>query len=481
MILRPAFPFVFDFLRKMPIVIETSDAMISSDAGLLAIRQFDERIGFTRDIAEALDDERDPRLIAHSMLALLRQRIYGILADYEDQNDHDLLRRDPVFKMIAGLLPADPKHLASQPSMSRFENAIGTDVLFRLRDVMFDQFLASFEIRPPRVTIDLDAFDDPTHGDQQLTFFHGFYEQYQYLPIVASCAENDMIMLVGLRFGTCPAFLGADDDLRFMVRRIREVWPDMEIHVRADCGFGVPLMYRTCEELGVTYTIGIGMNATLKAASDELLNTAIAGFESTGQKQRLFMSLNYQAESWDRPRTVIIKAEMHSGGENRRAVVSDRPAAWNFPESIYDEYTQRGESENRNFELKCDLRAERLSDHRFKANFFRLYLHTFALNLLMRLRNEVRSCPTPESLGLTTDLPVAALPEDAKRTYFNRRRMADVLGEGRPSTWRTRLIKVAAEVTQTCRRIVVKLSGTWPFQDHFEAISGAALAMPPPG
>lgn len=481
MSLQSAFPFVFDFLRKTPIVVETSNSMISSDAGLLAIRQFDEKIGFTRAISDALDDHRNPRLIAHSMQAMLRQRIYGILADYEDQNDHDVLRRDPVFKMIAGLLPADPKHLASQPSMSRFENAITTDVLFRLRDVLFDQFLASFEIRPPRVTIDLDAFDDPTHGDQQMTFFHGFYEQYQYLPIVASCAENDMIMIVGLRFGTCSAFLGADDDLRYMVRRIRHVWPDMEIHVRADCGFGVPLMYETCEELGVTYSFGIGMNATLKAASDELLNKAVAGFESTGEKQRLFMRLEYQAESWNRQRTVIIKAEMHAGGENRRAVVSDRPAAWDFPEAIYDAYTERGESENRNFELKCDLRAERLSDHRFKANFFRLYLHTFSLNLLVRLRNEVRTRPTPESLGLTTDLPVEALPEDAKRTYFNRRRVADVLGEGRPSTWRTRLIKVAAEVTQTSRRIVVKLSGTWPFQDHFEAISGAALAMPPPG
>lgn len=481
MSLQPAFPFVFDFLRKTPIVVETSDSMISSDAGLLAIRQFDERIGFTAAISEAFDDHRDQRLIAHSMLAMLRQRIYGILADYEDQNDHDALRRDPVFKMIAGLLPADPKHLASQPSLSRFENAIATAVLFRLRDVLFDQFLASFESRPPRITIDLDAFDDPTHGQQRLTFFHGFYEQYQYLPIVASCAENDMIMLVGLRFGTCAAFLGADDDLRYMVRRIRHVWPDMEIHVRADCGFGVPLIYETCEELGVTYTFGIGMNATLKAVSEELLKQAVAGFDSTSEKQRLFMRLEYQAESWDKLRTVIIKAEMHAGGENRRAVVSNRPAAWDFPEAIYDAYTERGESENRNFELKCDLRAERLSDHRFKANFFRLYLHTFALNLLIRLRNEVRTSPSPESLGLATDLPVEALPQEEKRTYFNRRRVADVLGEGRPSTWRTRLIKVAAEVTQTSRRIVVKLSGTWPFQDHFEAISGAALAMPPPG
>ena len=481
MILQPAFPFVFDFLRKTPIVVETSDAMISSDAGLLAIRQFDERIGFTKAIADALDDNRDPRLIAHSMLAMLRQRIYGILADYEDQNDHDALRHDPVFKMIAGLLPADSKHLASQPSLSRFENAIATAVLFRLRDVLFDQFLASFECKLPRITIDLDAFDDPTHGQQQLTFFHGFYEQHQYLPIVASCAENDMIMLVGLRFGTCAAFLGADNDLRYMVGRIRQVWPDVEIHVRADCGFGVPLMYEICEELDVTYTIGIGMNATLKTASDDLLNQAVAGFESTGEKQRLFMRLEYQAESWDKARTVIVKAEAHSAGVNRRAVVSRRPAAWDFPEAVYDEYTQRGESENRNFELKCDLRAERLSDHRFKANCFRLYLHTFALNLLVRLRNEVRTSPTPESLGVTTDLPVEALPEDVRRTYFNRRRMADVLGEGRPSTWRTRLIKVAAEVTQTSRRIVVKLSGTWPFQDHFEAISGAILAMPPPG
>lgn len=221
MIFQSAFSFVFDFMAKSPIVVETSDAMISSDAGLLPIRQFDQRIGFSQVIADALDDRRDHRFTAHSTVSLLQQRLYGILADYEDQNDHDTLRHDPVFKMIAGRTPADPQDLASQPSISRFKNGVSAAVLFRLRDVLFDQFLASFATRPPRITIDLDAFDDPTHGDQQLTFFHGFYKQYQYLPIVATCAENELVMLVGLRFGTCEAFLGADDDLRYMVRRIR--------------------------------------------------------------------------------------------------------------------------------------------------------------------------------------------------------------------------------------------------------------------
>jgi hypothetical protein len=221
-------PLSLDFFPSRPVQIEISSAPLTSDAGLLPIRQFDEQIRLTDQFAAALQDLRDPKFVEQPLLSMVRQRIYGILADYEDQNDHDTLRSDPVFKLIADRLPDDPD-LASQPTLSRFENAVSIPDLWRLRDVLLDQFIQSFQTPPSHLTFDLDAFDDPAHGDQQLIMFHGYYDQYQYLPIVITCAENDMVLLVGLRHGTCAATLGVDNDLRYLVGRLRAVWPDVQM------------------------------------------------------------------------------------------------------------------------------------------------------------------------------------------------------------------------------------------------------------
>lgn len=474
MSLQGVLPFVLDFFGKKPVEIEISSAQMSSDAGLLPIAQFDETIGLTERFALALSDGRKESSTEHSKLAMVRQRVYGILADYEDQNDHDALRSDPVFKLICKRSPTD-LDLASQPTLSRFENAVNVGDLKRLRDALCDEFLDAFSAPPSRITLDVDAFDDPAHGQQQLIFYHGFYEQHQYLPIVVTCAETDAVALVGLRFGTCAASLGADDDLRYLVRRIRERFPDVEIILRGDCGFGVPAMYQVCEELRVTHTFGLAMNARLKAASDELLAQAEKQFKATGQKQRLFLPLLYQAESWDEPRQVVIKCEVHSQGTNRRAVSTNR-AGWTiFPDAVYEEYVDRGESENRNKELKRELAADRTSDHRFFANYFRLYLHAAALNLLIRLRSATSQRLQPQDVGLKSDLPPEALPPGDKRTYFNWRRRDDALAEGFACTWRTRLIKVAAEILVSARRIVVRLSGSWPYLNEYVRISQAVL------
>src|SRR5512135_232730 len=257
-------PLSFDFFPSRPVQIEVSPAPLSSDAGLLPMRQFDEQIRLTEQFAAAIEDRRHPTFTEHSLLTMVRQRIFGILADYEDQNDHDTLRSDPVFKLSDGRLPEDPD-LSSQPTLSRFENAVSITDLWRLRDVLVDLFIQSFDRPPGHLTLDLDAFDDPAHGEQQLIMFHGYYDQYQYLPIVITCAENDMVLLVGLRHGTCPASLGVDNDLRYLVGRLRAVWPDVHIHVRGDRGFGVPLMYDVCQELRLSYTFAIGMNTRLHA------------------------------------------------------------------------------------------------------------------------------------------------------------------------------------------------------------------------
>ncbi len=453
MSLQGARQIVLGFHPDRPVVVEASAALLSSDGGLLLIRELDEQIGLTARFAAALEDTRDPSW-RHSLLSMVRQRIYGLLADYEDQNDHDELRSDAVFKLIADRLPDGPD-LASQPTLSRFENAVTIRDLFRLREALLAQFLDAFDGPPVRITLDVDAFDDPTHGQQQLTFFHGYYDQYQYLPLAITCAETDQVVLVGLRHGTCHPALGVDDDLRLITARIRERWPDVEIVVRGDSGFGVPAMYDVCEELRLTYSLGLGINARLKRESDELLAQAVRQYEATGQKQRLFVSLPYQAQSWPVARQVIVKCEAHAQGTNR-------PGGALLPGAAYDEYAARGESENRNKELKRGLCADRLSDHRFVANFFRLFLHAAALNLLVRLRRATTKAPTPPSLGIAEQLPADALPEPARRRFFNRRRRHDPLGEGQPCTWRSRLIKVAAEITVSARRVLVRLSSSWP-------------------
>jgi hypothetical protein len=472
----------FDFLPSRPVEIEVSPAPITSDAGLLPIRQFDDLIRLTDQFAAAIHNPRDPTLTRQSLLSMVRQRIYGILADYEDQNDHDTLRSDPVFKLIADRLPDDPD-LASQPTLSRFENAVSIPDLWRLRDVLVDLFIQSFDATPHHLTLDIDAFDDPAHGQQQLVMFHGYYEQYQYLPIVITCAENDPVLLVGLRHGTCHASLGVDNDLRYLMGRLRAVWPDVHVHVRGDSGLGVPLMYDVCRELRLGYTFGIAMNSRLRAASEAALAEAVAEYERTGQPQRSFLALDYQADSWPAPQPVVIKAEAHAQGTNRRAVVTNRPGCAVLPPAVYDEYAMRGESENRNKELKSELSAGRLSDHRFLANFFRLYLHTAALNLLVRLRHVVvQAPPTSAELGLPAEspLPVEALDEPVRKRFFNQRRQRDPLGEGFACTWRTRLIKVAAEVITRARRVVVRLSGSWPHVDHFLRVSLAVSGRPEP-
>jgi hypothetical protein len=411
---------------------------------------------------------------------MVRQRIYGILADYEDQNDHDTLRSDPVFKLVAGRTPSD-QDLASQPTLSRFENAVSISDLWRLRDVIMNLFIQSFATPPTRLTLDVDAFEDPTHGHQQLTMFHGYYEQYQYLPVAFTCAENDAVLLVGLRHGTCHAALGADDDLRYLVGRLRAVWPDVQLHLRGDSGFGIPMMYDVCEELRVTYTFGLGMNARLKALSQPLLSLAEAAYAEIGVPQRLFQPQLYQADSWPMARQVVIKVEVHAQGTNRRAVVTNRPGWTIYPSAVYEEYVERGESENRNKELKRELAADRLSDHRFLANFFRLYLHAAALNLLVRLRRTVAAGPfTPLELGLVNPLPAQALPERDRKRYFNRRRDADPLEEGFGCTWRTRLIKVAAEVITRARRVIVRLSASWPHLEHFWKVGELVRQLPAP-
>jgi len=463
-----------DFFGGKPVVVEAADVQLTSDAGLLPIRQLDEVWGLTEQFAAALGDTRRQTSVDHSMLQMVRSRVYGILADYPDQNDHDALRSDPAFKLIADRSPDDQRDLACQATLSRFENAIDVKSLFRLRDVFIDQFIASFDESPAEITLDLDAFDDPAHGQQQLVLFHGHYGQYQYLPVAWTCAENDMVVMCSLLYGTAHAGLGAEDDLEYLARRLRAVWPDVRILFRGDSGVGKPALYERCEAFRVEYSIGIGMNSVLKKRSQTLLEEAIRQFEQTGVKQRLFDAFDYQAGTWSQPRWTVIKAEAGPEGTNRRAILTNRPGARVVPGGAYDGYTDRGESENRNKELKCGLHADRLSDHRYMANLFRLYLHCLSHNLQVRTRRLIADPPPDDP---HEELPPEALPEHHRRRCHNRRRQHDPLGEGQPGTWRTRLIKVAAEIRVSVRRILVRLPRHWPYLKHFEQLCTAAMSL----
>jgi hypothetical protein len=463
--IQPVHQGAFDFFGDLPVVVEVSDAPLTSDAGLLPIREFDQKIGWTRRFAQQLRDPRIAARIDHAFLEMTQARVYGILADYVDQNDHDTLRSDPLFKLLAGRAPDGPD-LASQPTLSRFENAIDIPSLKRLAQLFLDAFVESFAEAPKHLTLDMDAVDDPAHGQQQLALFHGFFDQYQYFPNFITCAENQQFLLLALRHGSAHAALAADSDLQTVVTRLRQAWPNVQLHIRGDAGYGLPKMYEVCERLGVDYTFGIAANAVLKKRSEELLEEAVRLFDETKVPQRLFGAFWYQAGSWPAPRWVIVKAEANAQGTNRRFVVSNRPGAQVLFEAAYDEYAMRGESENRNKEFACGMSMDRTSDHRFLANYFRLYLHAAALNLLVRLRREI-AAPTPSPLP---EMPTETLDEPWRKKHANARRRSDPLGAGQPCTWRSLLIKVAAEVIVSSRRIVVRLSSAWPHLEQFRRV-----------
>jgi hypothetical protein len=472
MIVQTAAQLSFDFFAK-PVVVQPATVELSSDAGLLPIRQFDEHLGLTEQFAAALTDVRYQPSVTHALLEMVRMRVFGILADYPDQNDHDVLRSDPIFKLVAGGGPQGDD-LASQPTLSRFENAIDVRSLRRLQDVFIDQFIAAFDAPPKRITLDIDPFDDPTHGQQQLTLFHGYYRQYQYLARVITCAENDLVVMACLLYGTAHPALGAEDDLTYLVARLRAAFPGVRIVLRGDGGFGTPRMYDIGERLEIDFTFGLGMNKTLQKWTDPLLARCVEQFEATGQPQRKFAAFWYRAESWPAQRWVVVKCEANAQGTNRRAVITNRPGAKILPAAAYDAYADRGESENRNKELKCGLQADRLSDHRYMANLFRLYLHAAAYNLLARLRPVVAD-PLPEDHS--AEIPREAAAGRARRQHHNRRQRRDPLGEGQPCTWRTRLIKVAASVTESTRRVLVEISSSWPYADFYRQVSTRVLAF----
>jgi hypothetical protein len=324
---------------------------------------------------------------------MLAQRVYQIACGYEDCNDADDLRYDPMFKAAVGRLPETGRDLPSQPTLSRFENSISRTQLRRMAEALCDCVLDQYADRTPeRIILDFDATDDETHGQQQLTGFNGFYDEHCYLPLIVTTRIDggpDELLVAMLRPGKIHGAENALPVLKRVVAKLRRRWPKVEIVFRADNGFGKPEIYDWCEDNGLSYLISLAQNARLLRIAAPWMECARAEYEATGEKVRHVHETRYRADSWRQERRVIVKAEVMADGENPRFVVTNLPGG--NPEDLYDEYALRGDAENRIKELKNDLQIDRTSCHRFVANQFRVLLHAMAFVLLSHLRKHLSS------------------------------------------------------------------------------------------
>jgi len=429
-------------LPTKPVVVRADGGALTSDAGVLLLRRFDARLGLTRRLAECLADRRDPAKLRHDLRALLRQRIYQIALGYEDCNDADRLRSDPALKLAVGRAPAEAD-LASQPTLSRLENAVGWHDCWRIGEALLDCYLQRHRKCPPtRLVLDVDATDDETHGDQQLACFHGYYDERCYLPLLVFAqaegkGEQELIGAL-LRPGNVHGGHRAMVLVRAMVKRLRAAFPDCAIELRADSALALPEVYDGCEKLAIPYTISLPKNERLTELAQPWMREAQAIHAETGEKVQVFGEFAYAAHTWSRERRVIAKAEVMSKGENPRFVVTSRTDL--EPEAHYRFYCQRGDPENRIKELKLDLKADRLSCHRFWANQFRLLLHAAAYLLMQAMR--------------------AALAG----TEFARAQV---------STLRLRLLKVGARIRESVRRVWVQLPSAYPWFELWHRLARA--------
>ena len=362
---------------------------ITSDGGLVWLAEADSELGLCEAISESVPEWRK-RKGRHSLASLVRQRVFQIASGYEDQNDSDSLRLDPLFKLSCGSLPESGAELASQPTISRLENAPSSGACYRMAESIFELYLkerAKGGAAPKKVLLDFDATDDPTHGDQEGSYYHSYYKQHMYHPLLVFDGETGHLLTALLRAGNTHGSRSAVALLKRIVGRLRRRWPGVEVQLRADAGFAVAALYDYCEEEGITYTVGLITNDRLEGMAEDLLEEATGRYETEGEKVKLFGEDLYRAGSWERERRVVYKAEAMEQGTNTRFLVSTRDDLG--PEELYAFYARRGESENWIKDFKLHVKADRLSCHRFLANQFRLLLHACAYWLMDALRRKL--------------------------------------------------------------------------------------------
>ena len=400
---------------------------ITSNGGVLLLRQADRALGLTERVAQALIDPRRRASCRHDALAIVRQRVYSLALGYEDLNDHDQLRRDLALQTAV----EKDRVLASASTLCRFEQRAGRKEAVRLHEVLVEQFIDSYKRPPHRVVLDFDATDDRVHGQQEGRFYHGYYDAYCFLPLYVFC--GDRLLVSYLRPSKIDGAKHAWAVLALLVKRLRRAWPKVKIVFRGDSGFCRWRMLFWCDRHNVGYIVGIARNPRLNVLSQPLRNQALQAFEQSGDKQRLFDEFFYAAQTWDRRRRVIVKAEHTARGSNPRYIVTNLAGS---PQHLYDAvYCARGDMENRIKEQQLHLFADRTSCHHWWPNQYRVLLSAFAYVLLNTIRR------------------IALAGTELARAYVG--------------TIRLKLLKIGAVVLRNTRRVQLLLSSAHPYQELF--------------
>ena len=424
-------PFDFPACQRRRVEARFEGGEITSDGGVLLLRQADRRLGLSEAMAKVLEDARRRASCRHTLLNLVRQRLYALALGYEDLNDHQQLREDLALQTAV----ERDTPLAGASTLCRWENQADRLAAWRLHEVLLEQFIASFRRTPKRLILDFDATDDAVHGRQQGRSFHGYYDRYCFLPLYVFCDKQ--LLVSYLRPSRIDAAKHAWAVLALLVKRLRQNWPKVRIVLRADSGFCRWKMLRWCERHNVDYLVGIARNERLNAQARPFLDAAEQAFQTSGRKQRRFHVMYYAAKSWDRRRRIIVKAEHSAQGSNPRYLVTNLKAK---PQYLYDRlYCARGEMENRIKEQQLDLFADRTSCHAWWANQFRLLLSSLAYTLLEAIRR----------LAL-------------KGTQ---------LASAYVGTIRLKLLKIGAVITRNTRRVRFLLSSAYPYQRLFAHVA----------
>lgn len=439
-------PFDLPAVCRKKVTAAFDGGKVTSNGGLLLLREAERRLGLADRLAACLSDHRDPARISHTISEMLRFRILAIACGYEDADDCDMLRDDPLFKLAVGRAPESGDPLCSQPTMSRLENMASRTRVARMTAEMIDVFCRSFPRPPAAVTLDIDDTCDPVHGHQQLSLFNAHYDARCFLPIHVYHVESGKPVAVLLRPGRTPTGREVRSVLRHLVRRIRRLWPATRITIRGDSHYGRPEAMAWCEEAGVDYIFGLAGNRRLDALADEAADDLkVRRAEAGADKLRAFTNLAYAARSWKRSRRVVARLEATTRGFDARYVVTSlKGSARHLYEDVY---CIRGQAENLIKLHKTQLASDRTSCQSPIANQVRLVLHTCAYWLMLSLRDAV---------------PAAA---PMARAEF--------------ATIIARLIKVGARVVEKAARIRVHLASACPDADLFRLLAGRLAAAGP--
>jgi len=421
---------------------------ISSDGGAVLLRQTDHRLDLLPRLAQCFLDGRDPDRVQHSVQEMISQRVYGLALGYEDINDHEQLRSDPLFSVLAGREELE-KPLAGKSTLNRLELGDGTEDRYKkitfwkqgIDELLVEVFIESQERTPEQIVLDVDTTDLPLHGQQEGRFFHGYYDSYCYLPLFIFCGEH--VLCARLRQSHHDAYAGSLVEIQRIVKQIRAAWPEVKIILRGDCGFCRNELMSWCEGNGVEYVLGLARNPRLRRIIGGEMWEAAEQWKTTGQPARVFSEFSYRAKKtknggWERERRVVAKAEHLEGKENPRFIVTSLSNAPWAAQALYEElYCARGDMENR-IKEQLSLFADRVSAETMRANQLRLYFSVMAYVLMSGLRR----------LGLK----------------------ATELAQAQVSTIRIKLLKIGARVRVTVRKVWISMASSYRWQGLYQQV-----------